>query len=66
MAKVKVYQFKAWDMQRGEWVVARRKSTAARIELIKRVEIIPGTEEEVDEADLDEEGRYDPDRKGRL
>lgn len=63
MAKVKVFQFKGWDQQKGEHVVAPFKSTAARIgRLDPPVEIIPGTEEDVDEREIDEEGRYDPSR----
>ncbi len=66
MAKVKIFQFRGWDQQKGGYVVAPFKSTAARIErLDPPVEIVPGTEEEVDERHLDDEGRYDPTGKDR-
>jgi hypothetical protein len=63
MAKVKVFQVKVWNSQKDGWVIAPFKSTASRVEDIHRLQIIPGTEEEVDEADLDKDGRYDPGKK---
>ena len=61
MAKIKVHHFRVWDQTRGEHIVPKRKSPVARIERIGG-EIIPNTAQEVDEADLDQEGRYDPRR----
>lgn len=64
MTRVKVFKFKGWDQQGGGYVIAHLKRTAASIDRLHApTEIIPGTEEEVDEKDLDEEGRYDPSKK---
>ena len=59
MAKVRVYQFKKWDNQRGEYVVLPRKATREHIEDAEGV-LVAGTEQEVDEADVDAHGRYNP------
>ena len=59
-----VHNFKIWDHQRGENVVPERKSTTARIKELGG-KIVPGTAEEVDEATIDEHGRYDPSRGQR-
>lgn len=60
---VKVYHFKVYDAINDEWVMPVRKSPADRIKEI-RGEIVPGTEEEVPESDLDEHRRYDPRPEG--
>ena len=54
-----VYHFKVYDAINDTWIVPVRKSPADRIKDI-RGEIIPGTEQEVPEALLDEHRRYDP------
>jgi hypothetical protein len=56
---VTVYHFRVWDQQKGESVVPRRKSTAERIRDLGGT-IVAGSAEEVDEAKLDLERRYDP------
>ena len=56
---VTVHYFKKWHQQQGEYIVQPRKSPADRIQEIGG-QIIPGTDEEVDESALDSEGRYDP------
>ena len=57
---VTVHHFRVWDALKDEWIYPPLKSPAARIKAVAKGEIIPGTAEEVDEADLDEHGRYDP------
>ena len=58
MSKVVVHHFKVWDISAQDWYLEPRKTTADRIEDLPRAEIIPGTAEEVDEAELDEYERY--------
>lgn len=58
--KTIVYHFKVWDPATDQVFVPRLKSPAERIKNICRGEIIPGTGEQVEIADLDEHGRYDP------
>jgi hypothetical protein len=58
--KVKVYHFRWWDGFADEWKIPPRKSTIERIAKECRGEIIEGAEEEVDMAQLDDYGRYDP------
>jgi hypothetical protein len=57
MKTVTVHKFKVWDISVGDYVVQSTKSTAERIKEIGG-DIIPGTAEEVDPADLDDQGRY--------
>jgi hypothetical protein len=59
---VKVYKFTFLDEGHGrpEMLVAGRKSPIERIKNFPYSEIVPGAEEEVDEADIDEQGRYIP------
>ena len=60
---VTVHHFKVYDGRTDEHITPVRKSTVERIKRIAGATIIPDTAEEVDTADLDEDGRYDP-RKG--
>ena len=54
---IKVYNFRCYDPKSDQFIIPNRKSTRERIMNV-RCEIIEGTEEEVRETDLDEEGRY--------
>ena len=58
---VAVHGFKVWDSQRSEFAFPPVKGTIEFIRMVKG-EIIPGTGEDVEPADLDEQGRYDPQR----
>jgi hypothetical protein len=62
---VKVYSFEFLDEGHGrpEMLAPRLKSTIEQIEKYTCGRIFPGTEEEVDASELDEHGRYDPDKK---
>ena len=57
---VTVYSFEVWEPREDGYVTQRLKSPAARIEMIGKARIIPGTAEEVDASTLDAQGRYDP------
>ena len=57
---VNVYSFRVWDQKGGVHFIPVRKSTAERIAILGG-EIIPSTEEEVDEQTV-HEGRYDPEK----
>jgi hypothetical protein len=59
---VKVYNFTFLDEGHGrpEMLFSGRKSPIERIEKFPSAKIIPGTDEEVDEADIDAQGRYIP------
>ena len=59
MAKIKVYHFEVYDGAAGKMRAQPLKSPLARIEMVAGT-IIEGTEEEVEDSDLDELGRYDP------
>lgn len=52
MATITVDQFKAWSQHDGAYVLSKSKAPKAVIERVKG-EIIPGTEQVVDEAELD-------------
>jgi len=58
---VTVHYFRRWDINADDYLYSRRKRTAEGIKAIG-CEIVPGTAEEVDEASLDAEGRYEPRR----
>ena len=60
--KTIVYHFKVWDPATDQVIVPRLKSPADRIKNICHGEIIKGTGEPVETSELDEHGRYDPDR----
>ena len=57
---VTVYSFKWWDSVEDREVIQPFKSTMDRILNVARGEPILETAEEVDESDLDNQGRYDP------
>lgn len=59
---IEVHNFNVWDNQEGKLTSPARKSPRERI-LAVAGEIIPRTNEMVDENDLDDQGRYDPNRK---
>ena len=52
-----VHSFKIWVD--GTYTVPPAKRTAAQIKQMGG-EIVPGTAEEINKADLDDNGRYDP------
>ena len=56
---IKVYGYCKWDITTGGEVRAPSKATAEWIEQTES-QIIPGTEEEVSEADLDGNGVHRP------
>ena len=55
MSKVKVYQFKRYDINTDQYVVSRRMATREAIERLGAV-VISGTAAEVDGAHLDGDG----------
>jgi hypothetical protein len=57
-----VHGFKTWNGSNDETVLQPLKSTEERIKSVGG-EIVPGTREIVDTADLDGYGRYDPNRR---
>lgn len=57
---VTVHHFKVWNQRNGRYVVQPFKRTADGIQGIRTAEIIPGTAEEVELADLDANGRFNP------
>jgi hypothetical protein len=59
---VKVYKFKVYDNLLGVMLVQPLMSQKERIELAAGT-IIPDTEQEVDESELDDQGRFDPRKK---
>jgi hypothetical protein len=67
VATVTVHHFEVWDISRGDWVRQHLKSTVERImEVTKgKGRIVPGTAEEVDAAELNMHGRYDPQKSQR-
>ena len=60
--KTTVYNFRTWNGSSDETIAQPLKSTEARIKSVGG-EVIAGTGEVVDAADLDEFGRYDPKRR---
>lgn len=52
-----IHTGRRWDISRGETVIY--KGTAAYLKAI-RAEPIPDTAEEVDEADINQQGRFNP------
>ena len=54
---VTIFAGKRWDISRGETVV--HKGTAAYLQAI-RAEIVPDTAEEVDEATINPQGKFEP------
>jgi hypothetical protein len=58
MMKVIVYKFRKWDGSRDGYIYSRRKRTLADIRRLGGFPI-RDTEEEVDESELDEHGRYE-------
>jgi len=54
---VKVYQCKSWDDGQAMWIVNRGHFTIEAIKKLPKTEIVPGTEREVEESALDENGR---------
>jgi hypothetical protein len=50
MAKVKVYRFRKYDGSIDDYFVSTRMATAKKIEALKTIEAIPGTEAEIDES----------------
>jgi hypothetical protein len=57
---VTVYQAYVTDASRGETIVTRHKGTAAWIASLPGGEAVLGTAEEVDETDIDGQGRHVP------
>jgi hypothetical protein len=60
MGKITVYHFRVYDPITDSYIRPERKSPEDRIKNVCHGEIIEGTAEEVDEADLDDQGRYAP------
>ena len=48
MAKVKVYRFRTYDAAKDDWFVSTRMATREAIESSKTLELVPGTEAEID------------------
>lgn len=59
---IAVHHFRVYDPTNDGWHTPPAKSPQWRIEMV-RGEIIPGTEEHVEEDRLDADGRYWPDHK---
>jgi len=63
--QVRVYRYRAWDDVFGAWVIYPVKATPERIAALGGT-VVPGTDEYVDVAMLDEAGIYHmPRRTGR-
>ena len=62
MAMVKVYHFKVYDGAADEMHIPPLKSQKGRIEMVGG-SIIPDSEEEVDESELDNSGRFNQSKK---
>ena len=56
---VKVYHFRVYDPTKDDWHIPPAKSQKSRIEIVGG-EIIDGTEQEVSERELDDDGRFWP------
>jgi hypothetical protein len=61
---VMVCHFKVWDQVRDKTIIQPLKSDANRIEQVGG-SIVPGISEEVNVADLDADGRYNPKKSGQ-
>jgi hypothetical protein len=59
MGKITVYHHWNYDGKTDESTLSPTKRTAAEIKRMG-LKIAPETAEEVDESDLDDQGRYDP------
>lgn len=62
MARVTVYNFKKFDIVRGEQILSRHKATHDWI-VKEGAEAVSGTAEEVDASLLDDNGLYLPARR---
>ena len=60
-----VQGFKVFDINTGEKKLSSLKGTEKAIKAIKDAEIVPGTAEDVDQADLDGNEMYDPRKRNR-
>jgi hypothetical protein len=58
--RTKVCKIKVWDNPTGQWIVEPGKFTEEALKAIPRSEIIAGADEEVDDADIGQDGRYLP------
>jgi hypothetical protein len=58
MAKVRVFQVLFWDPKTNRWDSDEWKYTEAALLKFGETKIWPGRDEEVDESELDEKGRY--------
>jgi hypothetical protein len=58
-----VYSIKVWDHAEGAHIIVPTKGTAVRVILL-RGKIVPGTEEDVPDTDIDEQFRYSPASEG--
>ena len=52
MANVKVYRFRTYDAAKDDWFVSTRMATREAIESSKTLELVPGTEAEIDSSAL--------------
>jgi hypothetical protein len=48
MTKVKVYRFRTYEAAKDDWFVSTRMATREKIESSKVLDLIPGTEVEID------------------
>jgi len=55
--KTTVYSYWTWSREEGLGHIASDKRTRIKIEMARDL-IIPGTDQEVDEVDIDEDGSY--------
>jgi hypothetical protein len=58
---IEVHHFKVWNINMGDWQIPLSKRTAESIDELKG-QIIWDTAEEVEFAELDDQGRYFPAR----
>jgi hypothetical protein len=58
MAKIRVFQVLFWDPKTNRWDSDEWKYTEAALRKFGEAKIWPGRDEEVDESELDEKGRY--------
>ena len=54
---MRVFKTKIWDPVTGHWVVQPGKYTEHALKAYRGVEIIPGEDQEVDDAAVDDHGR---------
>jgi hypothetical protein len=52
MGKVKVYRFRTYDAAKDDWFISTRMATREEIESSKTLELVPGTEAEIDSKHL--------------